>query len=349
MDVMSIVGARPQFVKLAPISWASQTKFNHFILHTGQHYDASLSEDFFTKLSIPAPNIVLKTGSGTHGDQTSRMLLEIEKSLLKNKPDHVIVYGDTNSTLAGVIAASKLNIPISHIEAGLRSGNRRMPEEINRIVADHTSNLLFAPTQSAYQNLWTEGLGQYSFQVGDVMLETLKYVLQMTSQNHSGKDEYFFATIHRVENTDSLERLNLLLTRLSQSPVKIRLYAHPRLTKMIKFHELVVPTGNLELFDPLSFDESILMMKNSLGVITDSGGIQKEAFLLEKTCLIARQETEWVETLESKSSILDPNLELLETEWWVRSADMKNPEVFGDGTTSLKIIEQILNYHSMNK
>ena len=176
MKVLSIVGARPQFVKLAPISWAARGKLEHQILHTGQHYDTLLSDSFFKELSIPIPNFQLDIGSGQHGEQTGRMLIEIEKILVQSKPNHVIVYGDTNSTLAGALAASKLNIPMSHVEAGLRSFNRRMPEEVNRVLTDHSSNMLFAPTQTAISNLKNEGLGEISFLAGDVMVETLEYI-----------------------------------------------------------------------------------------------------------------------------------------------------------------------------
>ena len=218
MRVLSIVGARPQFVKLSPISWSAQGNFTHQILHTGQHYDPLLSESFFNTLNIPNPDFQLNAGSGLHGEQTGKMLTDIEQVLIKNEPDHVIVYGDTNSTLAGAIAASKLNIPISHIESGLRSFNRRMPEEINRVITDHCSSMLFAPTQNAMVNLRTEGLGEISFLSGYVMVETLSYI-RSQSDFETRSDEYLFATINRAENTDSTGRITHIILEMRQSPI----------------------------------------------------------------------------------------------------------------------------------
>jgi UDP-N-acetylglucosamine 2-epimerase len=347
VKVLSIVGARPQFVKLAPISWAARGQIDHQILHTGQHYDPLLSENFFRELSIPIPNFQLDIGSGQHGEQTGRMLIEIEKILVKSKPNHVIVYGDTNSTLAGALAASKLNIPMSHVEAGLRSFNRRMPEEVNRVLTDHSSNMLFAPTQTAISNLKNEGLGEISFFTGDVMVETLEYIkLKSITQLHSNK--YIFATIHRAENTDNFDRLTFIISKLRKSKVQVHLHCHPRLKKVLKEHKMDENSKNLVFLPPLDYVSTISKVLGSVGVITDSGGLQKEAYILDKPCMVVRNESEWVETLTTGSNFLDPELIRVTENWWAENAQVHAKNVFGDGKASTHIIEEIIRYISSN-
>jgi UDP-N-acetylglucosamine 2-epimerase (non-hydrolysing) len=340
VKVISVVGARPQFVKLAPIAWMAKGRFNHQILHTGQHYDSMLSDNFFVTLNIPQPNFQLDVGSATHGIQTGKMLAEIEQVLMTAKPDHVIVYGDTNSTLAGALAAAKLNIPISHVEAGLRSFNRQMPEEINRILVDHCSSLLFAPTNNAILNLNNEGLHKKSIFSGDVMLETINYIKSKVVPVPS-VDEYFFCTLHRAENTDNPTRVKHLIERLRESPTKVHLHCHPRLQKVLKDLSLDTDLGSLQLFPPLDYLSTITKVLHSTGVITDSGGLQKEAFILNKPCLVMRGESEWVETIREGGNLLDPNLDQIAANWWIDFEKDSASTIFGDGSASRIIIEKI--------
>jgi UDP-N-acetylglucosamine 2-epimerase len=342
MRVMSIVGARPQFVKLAPIHWASKNNFSHQILHTGQHYDPILSSSFFKILEIPDPAFNLQIGSGTHGVQTGKMLIEIEDILLREKPEHIIIYGDTNTTLAGALAASKLHIPISHIEAGLRSYNIQMPEELNRITADHLSNLLFAPTLQSMKNLKREGLNSKALLVGDVMLESLRFITSKLD-NKLNTSNFLFATIHRAENTDDEERIRFVVSQLRRSPVEIHLHCHPRLEKVLLNLGILIDCPKLKFFPPLDYFSTIQKISNSCGVITDSGGLQKEAYLLNKPCLVVRNETEWVETLQSGRNFLDPELGKIEQEWWFEFNELPSGEVFGDGNSARRIVSRILS------
>jgi UDP-N-acetylglucosamine 2-epimerase (non-hydrolysing) len=347
MHVLSIVGARPQIVKLAPISWSAKGQIDHQILHTGQHYDPLLSESFFNELDIPKPNFQLETGSGTHGDQTGRMLMQIENVLLENKPDHVIVYGDTNSTLAGALAASKLNIPVSHVEAGLRSFNRQMPEEINRVLTDHCSELLFAPTFTGYSNLSREGLEVKSFLSGDVMVETLDFI-RRKGPIQQPSESYIFATIHRAENTDDFERISFLISKLKNSKVKVHLHCHPRLKKVLEKLSLYMDSANLIFLPPLDYFSTINKVLGSIGVITDSGGLQKESYILNKPCMVVRNESEWVETLADGRNFLDPELNRVSDSWWDVGKTEPDLKLFGDGNASKKILEEISRHISFN-
>ena len=345
MQVLSIVGARPQFVKLAPITWAAKGNFEHSILHTGQHYDPLLSESFFSTLEIPNPDFQLNIGSGSHGEQTGKMLSEIENVLISNRPDHVIVYGDTNTTLAGAIAASKLHIPISHIEAGLRSFNRRMPEEVNRILTDHCANILFAPTENAIENLQQEGLEEISVLSGDVMVETLNFIKSKSILEDEARN-YLFATIHRAENTDDQVRVREIISQLRKSQIPVHLHCHPRLKKVLGELGLLKDSTNLKILPPLDYFSTINKISNSAGVITDSGGLQKESYILNKSCMVVRSESEWVETLSEGSNFLDPNLESIEKVWWTSSSGENRKNIFGDGKSSQKIVSVIKNYNS---
>jgi UDP-N-acetylglucosamine 2-epimerase (non-hydrolysing) len=339
---MSIVGARPQFVKLAPIAWASSDVFNHQILHTGQHYDPLLSDSFFDTLNIPQPDFKLGIGSGTHGHQTGKMLIEIENVLMNANPDHVVVYGDTNSTLAGALAASKLHIPISHIEAGLRSFNRRMPEELNRIITDHCSSYLFAPTENSMLNLKNEGLASRSILSGDVMVETLKFIRNRVAAPSSLSD-YLFCTLHRAENTDDPIRIRFLIERLRKSQIEVHLHCHPRLRDTLQRLSLMKESENLKFFPPLDYVSTISKLVGSAGVITDSGGLQKEAYILNKHCMVVREESEWIETITPEGNFLDPNLERVVDQWWkIPVLDVRSSNIFGDGSASKMIVSQIL-------
>jgi UDP-N-acetylglucosamine 2-epimerase (non-hydrolysing) len=319
MRVLSIVGARPQFVKLAPVAGALKARdIEHIIIHTGQHYDREMSGVFFEHLSIPAPNINLEIGSASHGAQTGRMLAALEPVLDRERPDWTVVFGDTNSTLAGALAAVKLNLPVVHVEAGLRSFNRRMPEEHNRVLVDHCSDLLLAPTDTAMRNLALEGLADRAVNVGDVMAEvclktrdavaTIPLALPAAI---SPDRPYLLATIHRAENTDERDRLAAILAVLHDMPVEVLLLPHPRLLARAAAFNLEIEGGSLHLAQPLAYPQMIRVLMSSVGVVTDSGGLQKEAYLLCIPCTTLRSETEWVETLINGWNLLDPELTLL--------------------------------------
>lgn len=342
MRIVSIVGARPQFIKVAPISWRAQGICDHTIIHTGQHYDPELSENFFSELEIPQPVANLYSGSGSHATQTARILVGTEEALVKMNPDWVLVYGDTNSTIAATLAAVKLRIKVGHVEAGLRSFNRFMPEEINRIATDHLSDFLFAPTDKAIHNLNEEGLGGRSILVGDVMVETLNYVKEKILKSNFQQQEKIFATIHRAENTDNPERLQNIIQALSQSIFPVMLSAHPRLISKAQEFEIELQSGSITLLKSNSYFETIKSIMESAGVITDSGGIQKESYLLERPCLTLRRETEWVETLSDGWNQLDPNLEIVRTFWWKAPSEAAKKFVYGDGNASELILRNLM-------
>jgi UDP-N-acetylglucosamine 2-epimerase (non-hydrolysing) len=341
---VSVVGARTQFIKLFPISHAIPDGVEHEIIHTGQHYDESMSQVFFDELSIPKPLINLNIGSGSHAQQTSAMMLGLENAFLVTKPDVVLVYGDTNSTLAASLVASKMKFPLVHLEAGLRSFNKAMPEELNRIVTDHLSDLLLAPTNSAIGNLAREGLGNKSINVGDVMVDAIllaeKMINRLDLKIESDFARYIFCTLHRAENTNNPSRLRKLISNISKSTEIILLAAHPRLVDTCSREGINLNVGSIRVVQPQTYLNTINLVKNSLGVITDSGGLQKEAFLLKKNILTLREETEWIETLEHNQNTLDPNAHLAGSNWFEFETrdDSKN---FGDGNSSLKILNAI--------
>lgn len=313
MKIMSVVGARPQFVKLAPIARAvTAAGHEHIIVHTGQHYDPMLSDVFFRDLGIPAPDAHLGVGSGSHGVQTGGMLAQMDEVLERFNPDCVLVYGDTNSTLAAALSAVKLHFPVAHLEAGLRSFNRAMPEEHNRVLTDHAADICLAPTAVAMQHLAAEGLSSRSVLVGDVMTDVLFQVRDRIAhaglQNPLSADvrggEFYVATIHRAENTNDPDRLREVVTALSQADKPVVLLAHPRVRAKAQEHGISLDVGSLITRDPLAYPELISAVSSSAGVITDSGGLQKEAFLLRIPCTTVRHETEWVETVELGWNIL---------------------------------------------
>ena len=309
MKIVSIVGARPQFIKAAIVSKKLKKKgIEEILLHTGQHYDFNMSGIFFEELGIYKPHYNLGVGSGRQGEQTAKMLLGIEKILLKEKPDFVVVYGDTNSTLAGALAAVKLHIPVVHIEAGLRSFNRNMPEEINRVLTDHISYILFAPTKIAVRNLKNEGIKENVYNVGDVMFDIALYTIKLVQEkqilskfnlNHKG---YILATIHRANNTDIEENLENILKALKivSADYKVFFPLHPRTLKALKGFDLLnnIPE-DLILTDPVSYKEMLVLEKNAKLIVTDSGGVQKEAYFFKVPCITVRNETEWIELVES--------------------------------------------------
>jgi len=353
MKVISIVGARPQFVKLAPLSKILRENYDEIIIHTGQHYDYDLSDVFFSELKISNPDYNLGVGSGSHAKQTSEILRKVEPILIKEKADMVIVFGDTNSTLAGALAASKLNIPLSHIEAGLRSFNRIMPEEINRILTDHMSDLLFAPTSTGIINLRNEGIIDNAYNVGDLMFDSLlslKDIAESKSSileayNLDAKD-YLVLTIHRPENTDNRTNLESIFRALLNSNRTIVFPLHPRTKKALQKFDMVknLEGSNIRVLPPLGHLDFIKLLANSKKILTDSGGIQKEAYLLKIPCVTIRGETEWIETLESgwntlTGSSYDKIVNALEH----INTPKQQESFFGDGNAATKIFNIISN------
>ena len=344
MKLVSVVGARPQFIKLKPISeQLSMKKHNHIIVHSGQHYDFNMSDVFFEELKIPEPDFNLEVGSGSHAEQTGKVLIKIEEVLLQTKPDWVLVYGDTNSTLAGAVAASKINIPVVHIEAGLRSFNRSMPEELNRVITDHVSNVLFAPTEIAMRHLQKEGLAENSYLAGDVMADLLFSIFDSnTDSTEIKRDSYLVSTIHRASNTDDQAQLSRIIKGLSTIGTKVLLIAHPRLSAAIRKFNIKLESDNIEILEPLGYLQMVNLIKHSMGVITDSGGLQKEAFLVGAPCITLRTETEWPETFEGNMNVLDPFAENL-TDLIRRQVTNPTGRPFGDGNAARKIIEILEN------
>lgn len=309
---MSVVGARPQFVKLAPVHHALVGRgHEHIIVHTGQHYDPMLSDVFFEDLGIPDPDVHLGVGSGSHGVQTGAILAQMDEVIENHRPDCVLVYGDTNSTLAAALSAAKLHFPLAHLEAGLRSFNRSMPEELNRILTDHAADLCLAPTEVAIGHLRDEGIVENALVVGDVMTDVLFQVRDQVQQRSDANpfsehvnDGYYIATIHRAENTDTKERLGEILGALKEADKPVYLLAHPRVKQRAKDFGIDLHGGSLHVHEPLPYPSLIASVVGSQGTITDSGGLQKEAFLLRVPCTTVRYETEWVETVDLGWNVL---------------------------------------------
>ncbi len=344
-----MVGARPQFVKLAPVVAAmSAAGVDHTIVHTGQHYDAHMSDAFFDGLGLPTPDHNLAIGSASHGAQTGRMLTAVESVLMDAPPDWVLVYGDTNSTLAAAIAAVKLGIPTAHLEAGLRSYNRAMPEEVNRVLTDHAADLLLTPTDHATSNLHREGLGDRTVQVGDVMADLC---LQAVSEPDRGatatSGPFVVATIHRASNTDDPVQLTRIVKALSGVPARVLLLGHPRLVAAAARSGLTLGVGAIELMEPQPYLQTMRLIRAASGVVTDSGGLQKEAFLLGTPCLTIRTETEWPETLEDEWNILDPLADRVRTQAIrIRPSEPK-ARPFGDGTAAVRVVEALQGSRAM--
>jgi UDP-GlcNAc3NAcA epimerase len=343
--IISIIGARPQFIKHAPMQLELQKHFNALTLHTGQHYDEKMSAVFFNELNISAPDFVLDIG-GAHlqGAQTAVMLAETEKVFCFENPDAVIVYGDTNSTLAGVLAAVKLQIPVIHIEAGLRSFNRTMPEEINRIVADNFSQLLFCPTAAAIDNLRKEGIDhKHIYLCGDVMADMIQLILPEISLKLD--EPYYFATIHRPYNTDDVTRLTAILEEFQRLNHPIIFSLHPRTLKRLQTFGIdPVKYTNIRFVEPLGYADSISYQKFAACVITDSGGIQKEAYILKKKCITLRSETEWEETLTNGwNTLVFEDLSSLHEEVTKLPGAYTN-NLYGDGSAARFITEVINKY-----
>ena len=354
MKVVSIVGARPQLVKLAPIAAAfAGTEHRHFIVHTGQHYDADLSDVFFAGLGIPDPDVHLGIGSGSHGVQTGAIMAALDPVLDTERPDWVLVYGDTNSTVAGALCAVKQHLPTAHLEAGLRSFNRRMPEEHNRILTDHAADLLLAPTEEAMRHLAAEGLATRSVLAGDVMVDVClrirdavragEHPAPALPEGIDAGQPYLLATLHRAENTDDPRRLAALIAALADSPVPVALLAHPRLVARAAEQGLKLRQGAVHPGRPLNYAGMVAAVLGSAGVVTDSGGLQKEAYLLGRPCTTLRSETEWVETLVDDWNALVPDPADLDAAEWHRLVTRPAPTApqgtpFGDGQAATRVV-----------
>lgn len=351
MKIISVVGARPQFIKLAILSKELRENHNEIIIHTGQHYDDNMSRYFFEEMQIAKPDYNLNIGSGSHGKQTAEMLIGLEDIFLHQKPDVVITFGDTNTTLATGLAATKLNIPVAHVEAGLRSHNREMPEEINRILTDHISDYLFAPTLTAMENIKSENLYGKPFLVGDVMYDSLLYYGKIAEQKSRilknlklKQKEYILLTLHRPYNVDNIQKLQNIFSALKQTKRFIVLPVHPRSRKMIESTNTIIPE-NISIIEPLGYLDFIFLQKHSEKIITDSGGIQKEAYLNGIPCITIRPETEWIETVKAGWNVLvgDKKDQLIENCLHFKPSHNR-PRYFGDGNSSKKIIS-ILESH----
>ena len=349
MKIASIVGARPNFIKCAPVSKELRKEFDEVIIHTGQHYDYEMNKVFFDELKIPEPDYHLGVGSGSHGSQTGEILKRTEEVLIKEAPDLVLVFGDTNTTLAGALAASKLHIKVGHIEAGLRSFDRRMPEEINRVLTDHCSDLLFCPTETAVKILGTEGIENGVYLTGDVMVDALQENIKIAEQKSMILDqlslkqkEYYLATIHRPENTDAFEKLKSIVDAFCVIE-KIVFPCHPRTEKNLKqFGLWDMLTKKVKVIKPVGYLDMLMLEKNAKKILTDSGGIQKEAYILKVPCITLRENTEWVETVEDGWNVLvGTNKEKIIKKVIDFEPKREQRNVFGDGDASKKIVEGI--------
>jgi UDP-GlcNAc3NAcA epimerase len=351
MKVLTILGARPQFIKAGSVSreMLKHDNIKEIIIHTGQHYDSNMSDIFFTEMKIPKPTYFLGIGGKSHGAMTGQMIEKIEEVIIKEKPDLVLVYGDTNSTLAGAIVASKLNIRLAHIEAGLRSFNMNMPEEVNRILTDRISNILFCPTITAIKNLDKEGytnLDCHIIKSGDVMQDGAVFYKDLSKKpNVEIKENYILATIHRAENTDDISRLKSIIEALNEinKQKQVILPIHPRTRNIVKEHNIDI---EFTIIDPVGYLEMIWLIDNCDLIMTDSGGLQKEAFFFSKPCITLRDETEWIELIENKFNILtgaDKTL-ILDVYNNYKFNNNFDVDLYGNGNASNLIVKELLNW-----
>jgi UDP-N-acetylglucosamine 2-epimerase (non-hydrolysing)/UDP-GlcNAc3NAcA epimerase len=359
MKILTVVGARPQFIKAAAVSRVLRRKNSEILVHTGQHYDENMSDIFFEELQIPRPDYNLGVGSASHGRQTGEMLTKIEELLLKEKPDTLLVYGDTNSTLAGALSAAKLHIPVAHVEAGLRSFNRDMPEEINRVLTDHVSQQLFCPTSTAVENLKKEGISVNVHNVGDVMCDALMFYRGIAAQRFKGignleylwenpneiNGDYYLATIHRAENTDGSTTLEQILEAFEGLDAPVIFPVHPRTRPIIK--SLLERHGyrNIHFVSPVGYLHMINLTSKAKKIVTDSGGLQKEAYLLKIPCVTVREQTEWIETLRGGWNVLAKPFadDITEKVITLRADEVQRADYYGDGHAADKICDIIMN------
>lgn len=358
--IVTIIGARPQFIKASMVSRAlNKNEIEEIIVHTGQHYDKNMSDIFFEQLKIPKPKYNLGIGSGSHGKQTGEMLIKIEEVLLKEKPNYVMIYGDTNSTLAGALAASKLLIPVIHIEAGLRSYNMAMPEEQNRVLTDHISTILLCPTQTAVDNLKKEGITKNVYLTGDVMCDSVLYYAKMANEKINTSNielvpiydekeitNWYLTTIHRAENTMDSKNLSVILKVFEKLDKMVIFPVHPRIKKMIDELKKQNNYQNIYFVEPVDYLTMLYLTKNACKVVTDSGGLQKECYILDTPCITIRNQTEWVETLKNGYNVLSKpeEQELYNKIMSARIQDDNKIHYYGDGEASKKINEIILNF-----
>ena len=344
MKIISVVGTRPEFIQAAPVSWALREDHQEVLVHTGQHYDPPLSEAFFRELDIPAPNYNLAVGSGSHNQQTGRIMIRLEEVLREERADLILVHGDTNSTLGGALAASKLGIAVAHIEAGERSFNRRMPEEINRLVADRLANIHFCASQNALDHLAAEGITDSAYWVGDVMLDAITYYRPIARRrskilSHLGLEPagYCLVTVHRASNTDDPRRLDRIVRNLNRVDEKIVFPIHPRTSRAVS--SLGIQFGDhVQIIEPVGYLDMIQLEENARLIATDSGGVQREAYFLGVPCLTLRDETEWVETVETGwNKVVGADEDQTLTEWESFSPPDEHPAILGDGKASERI------------
>jgi UDP-GlcNAc3NAcA epimerase len=355
MKILTVIGARPQFVKTAAVSRVinQYSQIQEIIVHTGQHYDTNLSDVFFEEMEIPKPKHHLGISAKSHGAMTGEMLTGVESICLNEKPNLVLVYGDTNSTLAGALAASKLHIPVAHVEAGLRSFNMKMPEEVNRILTDRISKYLFCPTYTAIKNLELEGYKNFPcqiYQTGDVMYDAALYYSKRSSEKaqvakNLGLESFVLCTVHRAENTDSIERLSGIFKALSEigSKIPVVLPLHPRTRKYLESYQ--VSTKGVKIIDPVGYFDMLELLKKSSLVITDSGGLQKESYFFDKACITLRDETEWTELVDAGHNVLaGTSAEIILEKFQVMKE--KKPTwikgIYGQGDASEKIVKKLL-------
>jgi UDP-GlcNAc3NAcA epimerase len=358
MKITTIIGARPQFIKAAVVSRAiadsnklaasNSSIVTEVIVHTGQHYDHNMSEVFFKELEIPEPHLNLEVGSGYHGQQTGQMLIKLEEVMLSEKPDWVLVYGDTNSTLAGALAAVKLHIPVAHVEAGLRSFNKSMPEEHNRVLTDHCSDLLFCPTSAAVKNLKIEGVTNGVHRVGDVMFDSVLFNTELATKRSKiletlklQNKAYALATVHRAENTDDSHRLQAIfeaLEKISSEGLRVVLPLHPRTRKL--YDALRFSGAKIKIIEPVSYLDMLQLEQQARLILTDSGGVQKEAYWMKVPCITLRDETEWIETVEAGWNILAgaDRDKIVESAKTSRKPSKQHP-TYGDGKAGEKIVD----------
>jgi UDP-N-acetylglucosamine 2-epimerase len=357
MKIVTVIGARPQFIKAAPVSKAlKEAGIDEVLVHTGQHYDYGMSQIFFEEMNIPEPNINLGVGSGNHGWQTAQILIGIEKVLMAEKPDYVLVYGDTNSTLAGALAAVKLHIPLAHVEAGLRSFNREMPEEHNRVLTDHCADLLFCPTQTAVDNLAKEGITQGIHLVGDTMYDAVLQFGEIARQRSTilqnldlQPNSYLLATVHRQANTDNPKNLRDILTAFAEIEEPIIFPIHPRTRQRISELDIVSRSStinNPQFIDPVGYLDMLILEQSARMILTDSGGIQKEAYFFGVPCITLRSETEWGETVENGWNVLTgtDSVQII-NQVHSFAPPLARPALYGNGQAA-KLITQTLERRS---
>jgi UDP-GlcNAc3NAcA epimerase len=347
--IIVIIGARPQFIKHFAFESEAKGRVNLITIHTGQHYDENMSQVFFNELGMSKPSYLLQLGGGNHSHQTGKMMIEIEEIVLKEKPDFVVVYGDTNSTLAGALVASKLHIPLVHIEAGLRSYNKEMPEEINRVLTDHISNYLFVPSQVSVDNLQKEGIIDNVYDVGDIMKDlVLKADKNEWIKKPALDASYYYVTLHRPYNTDEKDRLIYVLNSLNSLDKRAIFSIHPRTRNAMKNYGLSESYfENIDFIDPQPYFSNLSFLYYADGLITDSGGMQKEAYWLNKKCVTIRKETEWIETIESGNNVLLFDDLSSINEVFKNVEFTSNPHLYGDGNAAKKMVDILLKVYSL--